>query len=1332
MLNPAPMIKVQRGVQGTAAQLLQHLHTSLRIGRVSRAEAILHRLADQCSPTSPELIHAHTALLEEKLRVLMSHEKGTAPARKALQEMQKWFEVELRQTGVQPDGPMLVVMVKAAISGVQQSKSRDRTIQRYVEQGAVAGAAAEEEVLFSDSYSDDEFTIVNRATFERDEDEQTPAELLETTSAKSPVLATEQRSDTVNVDELPEVMPTPQRGVGLRNVKRAMEPFIKLPVLPVDASVEEHRARAYERQRIMEETSIEIAIDRWREADEELRKIGINTAMQSKPMGALLWQWYSTLLPALEAELEECKKIMVTPNPTVSSGNDDRYHYASILELLPLPKVAANTILHAVTMFATGYEANKRSSAKKGADAQPGPDRPIASITLSLGKILEQECRVDVSIAALQGNKSSLRDSKRRRESIKRLLKQQRKATPSTTTNAEPNDDRRLAEINWPLSVKMKLGAMLLTKLMDTAQLPVTKLHPRTGVKITQMQPAFMYRAQFVGGKKKGMLAINPSLTDRFASEPLGHLIAKRMPMVVEPMPWEGWSKGGYVHHPVPIMRLTAGELSTRDYFRAAEERGDTDQICAGLTALGKVPWKIHQDVFRVQLEAWNSGEGIANFAPLNPHFDTPPEPAPSPDGLARKKWLTEIQDVENLRSGLHSKRCFQNFQLEVARTVINEKLYFPHNMDFRGRAYPIPPYLNHMGADNVRGLLVFADGKPLGESGLRWLKIHLASIAGADKASLSDRVAFVTEHLDDIYDSARNPLDGRRWWLKAEDAWQCLAACYELTAALDSPDPTKFISTLPVQQDGTCNGLQHYAALGGDEAGARQVNLEPGDKPADVYTAVADNVREEIRKDAEAGNKIAQKLEGRLTRKCVKRPVMTNVYGVTFYGARIQVRKELELIFPEMRKNDEVSPALAAHYVTTKIFQSLDTMFRGAQAIQHWLGQCADRIATCLTPEQVKELTSNTPIPASARDEAPKLAKKPKKKTHTALDNIEQNRSTTTKSRSPSKISKPLFKSTVVWTTPLRLPVVQPYRSVKSVTVSTNMQLMSIQEPQVWDPVSKRKQLQAFPPNFIHSLDATHMMLSTLRCNELGMTFASIHDSFWTHACDIDRMNSVLRDAFIDMHSDDIVGRLREEFKTRYKDCMYLASVWATSPLGKQIIKLRKSWKDGGTRPASELTYEVERLRLVTSEDASERAAGEAMVTAGSIMAAAADDAAFAAPTEMAGHALGGMPASASAELEPEANEDQEGELEDSEAISLRRSDSEELADSDITSPTGEPQKTPAEPTTEASSGQEPKKTKAAYPKKISVWMPMAFPKVPEKGAFDVRRLRGSQYFFH
>jgi hypothetical protein len=44
-----------------------------------------------------------------------------------------------------------------------------------------------------------------------------------------------------------------------------------------------------------------------------------------------------------------------------------------------------------------------------------------------------------------------------------------------------------------------------------------------------------------------------------------------------------------------------------------------------------------------------------------------------------------------------------------------------------------------------------------------------------------------------------------------------------ELAAAVSSPDPREFVSHIAVHQDGSCNGLQHYAALGRDRRGAEQ-----------------------------------------------------------------------------------------------------------------------------------------------------------------------------------------------------------------------------------------------------------------------------------------------------------------------------------------------------------------------------------------------------------------------------------------------------------------------------------------------------------------------------
>lgn len=92
---------------------------------------------------------------------------------------------------------------------------------------------------------------------------------------------------------------------------------------------------------------------------------------------------------------------------------------------------------------------------------------------------------------------------------------------------------------------------------------------------------------------------------------------------------------------------------------------------------------------------------------------------------------------------------------------------------------YPIPPHLNHMGADIARGLLEFSDGKKLGVRGFRWLKIHLANKMGKDKLSNDDRLKYISTIEDEIRNIAYDPI---KWdsWLELEDCWQTLSAIFE------------------------------------------------------------------------------------------------------------------------------------------------------------------------------------------------------------------------------------------------------------------------------------------------------------------------------------------------------------------------------------------------------------------------------------------------------------------------------------------------------------------------------------------------------------------------
>ncbi|CAL5411706.1 unnamed protein product [Camellia sinensis] len=260
---------------------------------------------------------------------------------------------------------------------------------------------------------------------------------------------------------------------------------------------------------------------------------------------------------------------------------------------------------------------------------------------------------------------------------------------------------------------------------------------------------------------------------------------------------------------------------------------------------------------------------------------------------------------------------------------------------------------VGHLGSDLCRGILEFAKERPLGKSGLQWLKIHMANLyaGGVDKFSYEGRIAFTENHLDDIFDSADRPLEGRRWWLGAEDPFQCLETCINLAEALRSSSPETTISYMPVHQDGSCNGLQHYAALERDKLGAAAVNLVAGEKPADVYSGIAARVLDITRRDAkkdpatDPNASRASLLINQVYKKLVKQMVMTSVYGVTYIGARDQIKKRLK---DRCAIEDDDELFAASCYAAKTTLTALGEMFEAARSIMSWLGDCAKVLVWC------------------------------------------------------------------------------------------------------------------------------------------------------------------------------------------------------------------------------------------------------------------------------------------------------------------------------------------------------------------------------------------------
>lgn len=235
---------------------------------------------------------------------------------------------------------------------------------------------------------------------------------------------------------------------------------------------------------------------------------------------------------------------------------------------------------------------------------------------------------------------------------------------------------------------------------------------------------------------------------------------------------------------------------------------------------------------------------------------------------------------------------------------------------------------------------------------------------------------------------------------------------------------------------------------------------------PQDVYSTIANRVEELRKKDAKNGVQVAIDLEGMIKRKIVKQTVMTTVYGVTSYGARLQIKKQLKNIdFPSE------SLGHASAYLTKKTFECLSVMFKSAREIQDWLTESARYISG-----------------------------------KTRLQHVE-------------------------WKSPLGLPVIQPY--VRDLKMTSNATVRTINNGK---SVNRVKEKNAFSPNFIHSLDSCHMMLTSLNCEKAGVTFVSVHDCFWTHPNTVPIMNRICREQFILLHSQPILEDLAEGFYQKYE----------------------------------------------------------------------------------------------------------------------------------------------------------------------------------------------------
>jgi DNA-directed RNA polymerase len=400
----------------------------------------------------------------------------------------------------------------------------------------------------------------------------------------------------------------------------------------------------------------------------------------------------------------------------------------------------------------------------------------------------------------------------------------------------------------------------------------------------------------------------------------------------------------------------------------------------------------------------------------------------------------------------------FDTLDLPMAKSLVGKTFWLKYNIDWRGRAYPLP-FFNYSRADHIRALFRFAEGERIGTWGLVWLKAAVAKHFG-ERTSLHERVAWTDERLDRIRAVAANPMAHLQWLQEAKSPMQFFAAAaYELAQALDvGPD---FLTHLPIGLDASCSGAQHYSLLSRSVEGARLTNLiADGDfdrveclylhvlnrvktqtAAADLAVKAAAAAGQPLELGDESGDALAAWWCERLDRDLFKSMVMISMYGAKRFGLREAVRDWLDdngyAKHTRPGDNREHVPEGAIAYLVDVAERTLKSEQCVAPAIRNWLRKIA---------------------------------------------RVMGNRG-----------------KAVTWITPTGLPVSNLYRLARTKTMKVWLGDKSRRHVVAYGygAFCTEKAVNAVAPNFVHSLDAAHMVAVANRCADAEIDLACVHDCF-------------------------------------------------------------------------------------------------------------------------------------------------------------------------------------------------------------------------------------------
>ena len=793
----------------------------------------------------------------------------------------------------------------------------------------------------------------------------------------------------------------------------------------------------------------------------------------------------------LEEEMTQrgAERYLRSVSKSVKSGQEDGTAYGQQIMAARLDTLA-QAIDEWKTATAAGTPGQRNSTAYQ--KVKDVPSATLAFLTLKNVLAGVSSLRTLQFVAAALGTavEDELRFSEVRKEEKKKYDKLVKGANKRGTYHykhiyAVREADKFQDWDKWDRTERLHVGMKLIDLCIESVGL-VEVIHQKMGKEQSaQVLKALPDTIEWIEKKNSAVSMLRPVYE----------------PMVVQPRDWTSPFNGGYLSSNIKPLKMV--KTKNRAYL---EELKHTDMpiVYDAINALQRTAWQINSQVLAVMKTLWENGSELGGLPPRD-GLPLPAKPADIEENEeARKQYRVEAARVHLQNLQITGHRIGFNIALDIAKRYEGfRKIYFPYQLDFRGRIYAVP-HLNPQGSDFQKALLRFANGKPLGSEGWKWLAIHGANTAGYDKVSLEDRVHWVLDNEEEICAIAENPYDNRGWCgsignVEIDKPWQFLAFCFEWAGYCKYGE--SYVSKLPIAMDGSCSGIQHFSAMLRDEIGGNAVNLVPSALPQDVYGMVAKKVIEQAQEDAVSGTEdelkhtdegvayvkrgtkaLAQQwLAFGITRKTTKRSVMTLAYGSKEYGFKEQLMEDI--IRPAKTSGKEFpfdgDGYQAAQYMAKAIWVAVNKVLVKAGEAMRWLQTAAS---------------------LAAKEDLP-----------------------------------------VRWTTPVGFPVMQAYADMETRRVKTaiNGKLVYFRVNQETDKLDRRKQSSGIAPNYVHSCDAAHLMLTVVRAKQAGIrSFAMIHDSFGCPAGDVEDLYRIVRESFVEMYETvDVLGSFRDEIAQQLSD---------------------------------------------------------------------------------------------------------------------------------------------------------------------------------------------------